>query len=438
MKKILALLLAAIMVLSLAACSGSGDDTTKATDDTTTAAPAGDDTTAAPEDTTAAPADEVTEITLKVWGPSEDQTENGWLIQMEEKFAAAHPEYKITWENAVCSEGDAGNLVTADPAAAGDVYMFANDQLGTLIQAGAISRLGGDFEAQVKTDNSQTLVNTVTHTDGNVYGFPMTNNTWFMYYNKDVFTEEDVKDLDVMLEKGVVAFPWGVGWYGGTFFFANGGKLFGDAGIDAVAGIQFGADNGGYEAALKMVQLAANGNFKDDVDQLGITGLKTGDVGACFSGSWDAAGLREALGDKLGAVQLPVVEIGGAKKQMMSFAGSKAVGVNPNTANPKAATQFAAFLASVEGQKLRYEIRGVIPAASVLAEDETVKTDIVAVAEINTMANTAVVQSSIPEMSQYWTPIGNFGGLISSGEVNESNYKEQVDQMMGALNNTGL
>ena len=438
MKKILALLLAAIMVLSLAACSGSGDDTTKATDDTTTAAPAGDDTTAAPEDTTAAPADEVTEITLKVWGPSEDQTENGWLIQMEEKFAAAHPEYKITWENAVCSEGDAGTLVTADPAAAGDVYMFANDQLGTLIQAGAISRLGGDFEAQVKTDNSQTLVNTVTHTDGNVYGFPMTNNTWFMYYNKDVFTEEDVKDLDVMLEKGVVAFPWGVGWYGGTFFFANGGKLFGDAGINAAAGIQFGADNGGYEAALKMVQLAANGNFKDDVDQLGITGLKTGDVGACFSGSWDAAGLREALGDKLGAVQLPVVEIGGAKKQMMSFAGSKAVGVNPNTANPKAATQFAAFLASVEGQKLRYEIRGVIPAASVLAEDETVKTDIVAVAEINTMANTAVVQSSIPEMSQYWTPIGNFGGLISSGEVNESNYKEQVDQMMGALNNTGL
>ena len=377
-------------------------------------------------------------ITLEVWTSAEDQTEDGWLIRMEEKFAAAHPEYQITWVNSVCSEGDAGSLVTADPAAAGDVYMFAHDQLGVLVSDGAISRLGGDYAAQVKNDNSPVLVDTVTYTDGNIYGFPITSNTWFMYYNKDVFSEEDVKDLDVMLEKGVVAFPWGVGWYGGTFFFANGGKIFGDHGLDASAGIQFGAANGGYEAALKMVQLADNPNFKDDCDGLGCYGLKTGEVGAFFSGSWDAAGLREALGDKLGAVQLPVVEIGGAKKQMMSFAGSKAVGVNPNTANPKAATQFAAFLASVEGQKLRYEMRGVIPAAKALANDPLIKQDEVAVAEINTMANTSVVQPFLPEMSQYWTPVGNFGGLISNGEVNERNYKEQVNQLMDALNNTGL
>ena len=419
MKKILALLLAAIMVLSLAACAKTGT--------------AGNETPDAGNDGT-----EVTNVTLKVWGPSEDQAEGGWLIAMEEKFAAEHPELKITWENAVCSEGDAGSLVTADPSAAGDVYMFANDQLGTLVNAGAISRLGGAYLEQVTTDNSATLVNTVTHTDGNVYGFPVTNNTWFMYYNKDVYTEEDVKSLDTMLTKGTVAFPWGIGWYGGTFFFANGGKLFGDNGVDASAGIQFGADNGGYEAALKMVQLAANPNFKDDVDGLGIAGLKTGEIAATFSGSWDAAGLREALGDKLGAVQLPMVEIGGEQKQMMSFAGSKAVGVNPHSSNVGVATQFAAFLASVDAQKARYEMRGVIPAASVLAEDEAVKADIVAVAEINTMSNTAVVQSSIPEMNQYWTPIGTFGGLISNGEVNESNYKEQVDQMMDSLNNSGL
>ena len=420
MKKILALLLAVIMVMSLAACSGSTDDS-KTTDGTK-----GGDTA------------EVTDVTLKVWAPSEDQTEGGWLLKMEEAFAAAHPEYNITWENSVCSEADAGSLVTADPAAAGDVYMFANDQLGTLIQANAISKLGGDFKTQVETDNSQTLINTVTYTDGNIYGFPMTNNTWFMYYNKDVFSEEDVKSLDTMLTKGVVAFPWGNGWYNGAFFFANGGKIFGDQGIDASAGIQFGADNGGYEAALKMVQLAANENFKDDVDGLGNTGLKTGDVHAYFSGDWDYAGLYEALGDKLGAVQLPTVEIGGEQKQMMAFAGSKAVGVNPNASNVKAATQFAAYLASVDSQKARYEMRSVIPAASVLAEDEAVKTNMIAVAQINTMTNTSLGQPTIPEMGQFWTPAGNFGGLISNGEVNESNYKEQVDQMMTALNNTGL
>ena len=423
MKKILALLLAAIMVLSLAACGPATPNTDPTGNNTD---PTGDEP-------------EVTDVTLKVWGPAEDQTEgNSWLLSVEEAFEAAHPEYNITWVNEVCNEGDAGSMVSTDPAAAADVYMFANDQLGTLVTAGAISRLGGSALEQVTTDNSTTLVNTVTHTDGNVYGFPVTNNTWFMYYNKDVFTEEDVKDLDVMLEKGVVAFQWGTGWYSGTFFFANGGECFGPNGTDAAAGIQFGADNGGYEAAEKMYKLAANPNFKDDASGLGNAGMKDGSVHAYFSGSWDYAGLKDALGDKLGAVQLPVVEIGGVKKQMMSFAGSKAVGVNPHTANPAAATQFAAFLASVDSQKSRYEMRGVIPAASVLAEDEAIKSNIVAVAEINTMANTSVAQSAIPEMNNYWTPVGNFGGLCASGAINADNYKEQVDQMMEALNSTGL
>ena len=418
MKKILALLLAVIMVLSLAACGTTKPNTSD---------PASNN------------GDEVTDVTLKVWGPAEDQAEgNSWLLSVEEAFAAAHPEYNITWVNEVCNEGDAGSMVSTDPAAAADVYMFANDQLGTLVTAGAIARLGGDALKQVETDNSQTLVNTVTHTDGNVYGFPVTNNTWFMYYNKDVFTEEDVKDLDVMLEKGVVAFQWGTGWYSGTFFFANGGECFGPNGTDAAAGIQFGADNGGYETAEKMYKLAANPNFKDDASGLGNAGMKDGSVHAYFSGSWDYADLYKVLGDKLGAVQLPVVEIGGVKKQMLSFAGSKAVGVNPHSANPAAATQFAAFLASVDSQKSRFEMRGVIPAASALAEDEAIKSNIVAVAEINTMANTSVAQSAIPEMGNYWTPIGNFGGLCASGAINADNYKEQVDQMMEAMNNTGL
>ena len=203
MKKILALLLAAIMVLSLAACAGTNNPTTTG-NKPNESKPADGNT------------DTVTEITLKVWSPAEDQVEGGWLVKMEEQFAAAHPEYKIKWVNEVCNEGDAGTMVSTDPSAAADVYMFANDQLGTLVTAGAISRLGGAFEEQVKNDNGALQISTVTHTDGNIYGFPVTNNTWFMYYNKDVFTEEDVKDLDVMLEKGVVAFPWGTGWYSDT------------------------------------------------------------------------------------------------------------------------------------------------------------------------------------------------------------------------------
>ena len=131
MKKLIALLLAAVMVLGLVACGNDAPETT--------APQAGGDTT--PVDTTPAGPEA---ITLKVWAPQEDQVDaNSWLIQMQAAFEAAHPEYTITWDNGVCPEGDAATMVTADPAAAADVFMYANDQLGTLLQAGALSQLGG-------------------------------------------------------------------------------------------------------------------------------------------------------------------------------------------------------------------------------------------------------------------------------------------------------
>ena len=376
-----------------------------------------------------------TNVTLKVWTPAWDQEgDSSWLSRMQKSFEASHPRYNITWINEVCSEGDAGAIVSEDPENAADVYMYANDQIGWLRDAGALYALKGQYRDQVLGDNAQTLVDTVTYTDGQIYGFPIANNTWFMYYNKDVFTEEDVKSLDTMLTKGTVAFPWGNGWYSGTFFLANGGQIFGEQGNDAAAGIQFGAENGGHEAALKMIQLANHPNLKTDENGLGVAGLIDRSIGAYFSGSWDYNYLKENLGDDLGVVALPTVEIGGEQKQMKAFAGSKVVGVNPYSDNQELALEFAAHLASVEGQKLRYELRGIIPAAKELANDPAISSDPVAVAEMNTMTYASVKQPIIPEMSNYWTPMGTFGYLIANGYVTEDNYIEQVDQLMYELN----
>lgn len=79
------------------------------------------------------------DITLSVWAPQEDQAKDtNWLGQVEENFAKDHPEYNITWKNDVVSEGDASKQVSTDPSAAADVYMFASDQLGVLMDAKAI------------------------------------------------------------------------------------------------------------------------------------------------------------------------------------------------------------------------------------------------------------------------------------------------------------
>ena len=421
MKKIIALLLAAMMVVGMFAACGN------------TNAPAETEAPAAQE--TEAPAQaEVTEITLKVWAPQEDQVnENSWLIQVQKQFEAAHPEYKITWQNGVCPEGDAATMVTADPAAAADVYMFANDQLGTLLQAGALAKLGGSYLEQVQTDVSATYVNTVTSTDGNVYGFPVAPNTWFMYYNKALVGDADLTSMESILEKGIVAFELKNSWYLPAFFFAAGGTLFGDTGADAAAGVNFGGEIG-LNATNAVLDLLANPNFKVDGDGFGNAGLKDGTVVAYFSGSWDYQGLYDALGEDLGAVAAPTVMMNGAPAQLKAYAGSKAVGVNPNASNPKAAMQFAAFLASADSQLLRFQLRNITPAVTALAENADVAASIVATAESATMAYASVAQPTIAEMNPVWGPVGTFGTNLADGTVTAENAAEMVDLLNEQLN----
>ena len=424
MKKIIALLLVLVMALSLVACGESGSTETTAAQAGSNNETQGD---AAPE-----------AITLKVWAPQEDQVnENSWLIQIEKQFEAAHPEYSITWQNGVCPEGDAATMVTADPSAAADVYMFANDQLGTLLQAGALAKLGGSYLEQVQNDVSATYVNTVTSTDGGVYGFPVAPNTWFMYYNKELVGDADLTSLESILEKGIVAFEVKNSWYLPAFFFAAGGSLFGETGTDAAAGVQFGGEIG-INATNAVLDLLANPNFKVDGDGYGNAGLKDGSVAAYFSGSWDYDGLYAALGENLGAVAAPTVMINGAPAQLKAYAGSKAVGVNPNAKNMKAAMQFAAFLASADSQLLRFELRNITPAATAAAETEAVQASIVAVAESNTMAYASVAQPTIAEMNPVWGPIGTYGSNLADGTVTKDNVAEMVDLLDGQLNDGGL
>ena len=421
MKKIIAMLLALVMVLGLAACGASEPAATEAPK-TETPAPAATEA-AGPE-----------AITLKVWAPQEDQVDaNSWLMQVQKNFEAAHPEYAITWDNGVCPEGDAATMVTADPAAAADVYMFANDQLGTLIQAGALAKLGGSYLEQVQADVSATYQNTVTSTDGGVYGFPVAPNTWFMYYNKALVGDADLTSMESVLEKGVVAMEIKNSWYLPAFFFAAGGSLFGETGADAAAGVQFGGE-AGVKATNAVLDLLANPNFKVDGDGFGNAGLKDGTVAAYFSGSWDYAGLYEALGEDLGAVAAPTVMMDGAPAQLKAYAGSKAVGVNPNCANPKAAMQFAAFLASSDSQLLRFQLRNITPAVTALAENADVAASIVAVAESNTMAYTSVAQPTIAEMNPVWGPVGTFGTNLAEGAVTADNVQESVDALDAQLN----
>ena len=379
------------------------------------------------------------EITLTVWGPQADQGENGngWLQEQCNAFAAAHPEYKITFQYGVCGEGDAATMVGKDPSAAADVFFYANDQIGTLLQSNALAQFGGEFAEEIKKNNSDTMISSVTFTDGGIYGVPFTPNSWFMYYNKSVFTEEDIKSLETMLEKGKVGFNLGDAWYFASFYVANGGTLFGENFSDAAAGIQFGGANG--EAVTNyLVDLVANPNFVvDNNNEVAVGLMKEGKCDAFFSGTWKAEAAKEALGENYAAAQLPTITINGEAKQLRAFAGSKCIGVNPNCKNQKAALQLALFLGSKDAQLAHYKNGNIAPCHPELAADPTIAADVAVAALINGIANSSVLQPTIAEMGNYWAPAGNMASEIINGTVTHENAAEKTAAFVDAINGKG-
>ena len=370
------------------------------------------------------------EITLTVWASAEDQSEESpWLQTMCDNFAKAHPEYDITWELVSVSAADAGYTMARDEAGA-DVYMFANDQLDELVQANALAPITGNVLEQVKKGVSETMLSSVTY-GGDVYGIPYTGITWWLYYDKSVFSSEDIKSLETMLEKGKVAFRLNIGWYFGAFYFANGCTMFGPNSNDASGGFDFGGENA-VAVTHYLVDLVKNPNFVADDGQNGLAGIQAGTIKAFVSGGWDADSVKAALGENFGAAQLPTITIDGEAKQLRAFAASEAIGVNPNSDNLIASYLFAMYLGSAEGQLLRYEMCGVIPCDTSLVD--AISDDPVALAQMNCLNNTATVQPTIPELGIWWSTATNFANEIISGAVTHKNAAEKTETFNRILN----
>ena len=424
-KKALSLFLVTAMAVSMVGCGSKDADknTDKNTDKKDTEVVAATEKEAAAED-------EAWQGDLTVWSPQEDQDTN-WLQDQCEAFAAEHPNWKINFNYGVCAEGEAKDNVTKDVEAAADVYMLANDNIPDLVSAGALSELGGDYLGYVTSTNSDSILASVTYNDS-VVAFPFTSNTWFMYYDKSVFSEDDVKNFDTMLEKAgeagkKVSFKLTDSWYIQAFYVANGCTLFGD-GTDTDAGIDFGGDKAAAVTEY-LVDLAANPNFLVDADGSGLAGL--GDsVAAVFSGTWDADAVKEKLGDNMGVAALPTVTIDGKEGQMKSFIGSKAIGVNPNAENQQVAMSLAAYLAGEKAQTAHYEMRNILPSNINISLAD----DPIATAVTNVMTDTSIMQPLCKEMGNYWSPAENMGKNIQSGEVTKDNAAEKTEEMNTTMN----
>lgn len=376
-------------------------------------------------------------VRLMVWSPTEDQSKDSgeWLQKSCDKFAALHPEWDITFVYGIADEPTAATQVAQDPEASADVFMYANDTLTTMKDMNGLVKFGGKYAQEIKDTNTPEVLKSLT-VDDEIYGVPFSTNTWYMYYDKSIFTEEEVKSLDAMLAKATISFPFLNSWYLPAFYFGNGCTLFGD-GTDESLGADFGGEKA-LEVTEYLVDLIANPNLKVDQDGSGIAGLRDGGIHAMFSGSWDAEAVKGVLGENMGVAALPTFTLNGEEKQMKSYAGTKAIGVNTSSKYMVQSVELALYLGSAEAQELRYELRNVVPCNTELLKDPAIGADMLVSAQNDTFNKTSILQPFVAAMNNCWTPVENMGKGIRNKSVTKENAKEQTEDMNEAMNSSGI
>lgn len=436
MKKLVALMMAATMAFSLAACGnsdGGGSSTT----------PAG----GADGNTQQAqvPA-EKQNVSLRMWGAEEDQT---MLQGMIDSFIAEYADYaNITVELGVESEANARDDVLVDIGAAADVYAFASDQLNTLVAAGALQSIdsmdqvlqtyAGKSVADVKSANAAGSVEAAS-VDGTLYAFPMSaDNGYFLLYDSSVLSEEDVQSWDSLLAAAgaankKVGMVLASGWYNASFFYGAG--FMTEANEDGSTTIDWdGSVNGitGVQVVQGMLDIAGNSAFLAVADGDTANQIASGSLCAIVSGTWDASAAASAWGDAYKATKLPTFTVNGNQVQQGSVAGFKLVAVNAQSTNVGWATLLADWITNEENQNIRFAQREIGPSNVNAAASDAVASNI-AISALSAQSAYGVVQVV---GDNYWSPTETLGAMIAQGGLkrdDEAGIQAALDNLVAGV-----
>lgn len=376
------------------------------------------------------------DVTLKVWVG--DNADIEWINGVIDAYKAAHADNNYTIDVNIVSEGDCKSTVLADPEAAADVFTFADDQFNDLYAAGALQQVMIDAEEiSAANGGADSTVVQAASKDGVLYAYPATaSNGYFMFYNKEYFTEEDVQTLDKMMEIAAAAgkkvgFPVSNGWYVYSFFQGAGLEMhINEDGITnscnwnatdtAITGVQ---------VAQAILDICANPGFTNADSDPFVTGVKDGSIIAGVSGTWNANVAAEAWGENYAACKLPTYTVAGQQVQMGSFAGFKLVGVNPFSENVGEAMMFAEFMTNYENQMGRFEARSEGPSNVEAAASDVVKSN-PAIAALAAQAGYADVQRVA---DNYWANAETLGKILVNGNPDGTDLQTLLDNAVTGI-----
>lgn len=372
-------------------------------------------------------------IELRVWSESMN---NDLVNKMIDSFKE---EYKDEAEFEIIIEEPQGvaatkDAVLADVHNAADVFSFADDQLSDMAAAGVLEPVPNADE--VRDANLEGAVNAAS-INGILYAYPTTaDNGYFLYYNKDYLSEEDVKTLDGILnvaerEEKKISMDWSAGWYLYSFFGNTGLELgVNDDGVTNYCNWNSTEGNiKGVDIAQALLDISSSPAFVSATDSEVLEKIQSGELIACVSGVWYEVEVRNAWGDDYGAVKLPTYTVADRQVQMASFTGYKMYGVNYYSKNKDWALKLADWFTNEQNQTLRLEERSQGPSNINAARSDAMNKipalqAVVAQAEFGNLQRVG---------NSYWAPCTEFGGIMANGNPDNRDLQELMDVLVEGI-----
>lgn len=371
-------------------------------------------------------------VELTVWAEEANWEMLNKMIEGFKEEYAGQAEFEIT----IVQESDANtkDVLLGDIYNGADVFPFADDQLNSMVSAGALAPVPNAEE--IKAANLEDAVAAASINDI-LYAYPMTaDNGYFMYYNKDYFTEEDVKTLDGMLAVAEAAgkkitMDWSSGWYLYAFFGCT-GMEFGINEDGVTNYCNWNTTEGsikGIDVAQALLNISASPSFASMGDQDFLAGAQDGSVIAGVSGVWNEVEIRKAWGDNYGAVKLPTYTVAGQQVQMSSFKGYKMMGVNYYSKHKDWALKLADWFTNEENQNLRFVERSQGPSNKNAAASEEVA-KVPAIQAVIAQSEFGVLQRV---GNSFWNPVTDFGTTMANGNPTGKDLQEIMDTMVAGI-----
>lgn len=371
-------------------------------------------------------------VNLTVWGAAEDEELLRQIIDKFEEAYSGQADFAITFQPQ--SESSCTNALMGDLENGADVFAFADDQLNTLVAAGALDPV--ENAESVRQSNLPEAV-AAASVDDTLYALPLTaDNGYFLYYDKEYFTQEDIRSLDRMLDIAAehgkkVSMEWSSGWYVYSLF-GNTGLTVGLNPDGITNYCTWNSTEGkikGTDVAQAMLDIAGHPGFVSTDDAGFLAGVQDGTIIAGVNGVWNAVAVEEAWGSGYGASKLPTYTCGGQEVQMASFSGYKLIGVNSYSAHKMWAARLAEWITSEENQKLRFAQRGQGPSNIVAASSEEVQSA-PAIAALLEQSEFSYIQRV---GGNYWDPVAAFTAEILAGNPSGKSLQDHLDTMVEGI-----